>query len=166
METLFLVLLISGVIYAVVSFFFGDWLGDILDSLPLFQSTVLVSCMTAFGGGGLLLLRYTALQGALVLLLALAGAIVIGVIVFFLYVKPMKNSENSIAFSFRSLEGSLGEVIIPIPKNGTGEVLLKVGAGYSNQIAESFDGTAIAADTKIVVVEIKEHTLLVSPINL
>ena len=166
METLFLVLLITGILYAVVTFFFGDWVGDVLDGFPLFQSTVLVSGLTAFGGSGLLLYRYSPLQGFILVGAALIIAAALATLVFFLYVKPMKNSENSIAFKLQSLEGAIGEVLTPIPASGYGEVLVKVGAGVTNQIAASYDGTSIPADAKVVVVEVKEHTLFVSPIRL
>ncbi|MEF2247901.1 MULTISPECIES: NfeD family protein [unclassified Paenibacillus] len=166
METLFLVLLITGILYAVVTFFFGDWVGDVLDGFPLFQSTVLVSGLTAFGGSGLLLYRYSPLQGFILVGAALIIAAALATLVFFLYVKPMKNSENSIAFKLQSLEGAIGEVLTPIPASGYGEVLVKVGAGVTNQIAASYDGTSIPSDAKVVVVEVKEHTLFVSPIRL
>ncbi|MFD2116166.1 NfeD family protein [Paenibacillus yanchengensis] len=166
METFFLVLLICGALYAVMSVIFGDILGDLLDSIPVFQSAVLVSGITTFGGSGWLLIRMTELDRWLIVVIAVLIAIVIGIIVFFLYVKPMRNSENSLAFSLASLEGYIGEVITPIPANGVGEVLIKVGAGFTNQIAASFDQEDIAGDTKIVVVAIQDHTLLVSPLHL
>jgi len=167
METLFLSLLILGILYALVSFFFGDWLGDLLDSFPLFESTVLVSGLTTFGGSGLLLYRYSSLQGFILIAAAALIAVATAILVFFLYVKPMKNSENSIAFGLKSLEGAIGEVLTPIPASGFGEVLIKVGAGgLTNQIAASYDGADIPADAKVVVVEVKDHTLFVSPISL
>lgn len=175
METLYLICLISGIAYALVSILFGDWLGEVLDgalellsvgSSPIFQSTVLVGGITSFGGAGLLLERYSSLGAIAVLIGALLIAILAGIAVFFLYVKPMKNSENSIAFSLESLAGALAEVIVPIPEKGYGEVLVKVGAGFTNQIAASFEGVLIPADARVVVVEVKDNTLYVSEVSL
>ncbi|MFD0587949.1 protease [Paenibacillus sp. GCM10027627] len=175
MDTLFMACLIGGILYAVVSVIFGDWLSQALDGVldflsidgPAFlQPMTLVGGITVFGGAGLLMSKYSGLSGALVLLFAFLIAVVASIAVFFLYVKPMENSENSIAFSIRSLEGSLGEVIVPIPESGYGEVLVKVGAGFTNQIASSFDKRTIPAGARIVVVEVVDGVLQVSEVNL
>lgn len=175
METLFLACLIGGIVYAIVSVLFGDWLGEALDGAleflsvegyPFIQSTVLVGGITVFGGAGFLLTRYSSLGIWMVLIAALLIAIVAGALVFFLYVKPMENSENSIAFSLESLSGALAEVIVPIPEKGYGEVLVKVGAGFTNQIAASFEGTSIPNEARVVVVEVKDSTLYVSEVDL
>lgn len=169
METLYMACLIGGVLYAIVSVVFGDWLGQALDGLFDFMSIdglTLVGGLTVFGGAGVMLTRYTSFGGVTVAVLSLLIAIAAGAAVFFLYVKPMENSENSIAFSMQSLSGALGEVTVPIPAGGYGEVLLKVGAGVTNQIAASFEGTDIAAEAKVVVVEVKDSVLYVSEVNL
>ncbi|MOA18801.1 putative membrane protein YuaF [compost metagenome] len=160
--------------YAVVSIIFGDWLDDLLDgALEWFSvnghswlsSTSLVGGITVFGGAGILFMRYTDLGMAVILVLSLLIAVVSAVLVFFLYVKPMKNSENSIAFSLQSLSGALAEVLVPIPASGCGEVMVKVGAGFTNQIASSFEGVAIASGARVVVVEVKDSTLYVSEVD-
>ncbi len=175
METLFWICMIIGIVLALNSVIFGDLLGDAMDGalellsingLPFLQSTVLVGGVTAFGGAGILLLRYSAFSPIVIILLAILIAMIIGALVFFLYVKPMKQSENSIAFTLDSLSGALAEVLVPIPAKGYGEVLVKVGAGFTNQIAASFEGIAISTDAKVVVVEVRDSTLYVSEISL
>jgi membrane-bound ClpP family serine protease len=174
-ETLFLACLAGGILYALVTVVFGDWLGQALDGAldflsldghSFFSPTSLVGGITVFGGAGLLMMRYSALGAMVILVLAVLIAIAAGAGIFFLYVKPMENSENSIAFSAAGLTGMIAEVLVPIPASGYGEVLVKVGAGFTNQIAASFDGVDIAGGAKVVVVEMKEHTLYVSEIHL
>jgi membrane-bound ClpP family serine protease len=58
--------------------------------------------------------------------------------------------------------GKLGEVITPIPQDGYGEILLKVGAGITNEIAGSYDGIEIEAGVRVVVVEVEDSVLYVS----
>ncbi|MNR50833.1 putative membrane protein YuaF [compost metagenome] len=84
----------------------------------------------------------------------------------FVYIKPMKKSENSISYSVGSLPGSIGEVSITIPSKGSGEVIIKVGAGLTNHIAESIDNVEIKNGEKIVVVDVKDKILFVSKLNL
>ncbi|WP_202915334.1 protease [Paenibacillus paridis] len=175
METLFMSCLVGGILYALVSVIFGDWLGQALDGALDFLSldghswlspTALVGGITVFGGAGLMLQRYTAFGVLPVLIIAVLIALIAGTAVFFLYIKPMEQSENSIAFSMHGLSGMMGDVLTPIPAAGYGEVMVKVGAGFTNQIAASFDGVDIAGGSKVVVVEVKDSTLYVSEINL
>ncbi|MDQ8733482.1 protease [Paenibacillus sp. LHD-38] len=175
METLFLSCLIGGILYALVSVIFGDWLGQALDGALDFLSidghswlspTALVGGITVFGGAGVMLQRYTAFGSAAIVTVALLIALLAGTAVFFLYIKPMEQSENSIAFSLNGMSGMLGEVIVPIPAQGYGEVMVKVGAGFTNQIAASFDGIEIAGGSRVVIVEVRDSTLYVSEVNL
>jgi len=176
METLFIACLVVGVLYALISVIFGDILGEALDgmldflsmeSVSWMQPMTLVGGITAFGGAGLLLSRYTAVGAWAVVLIALLAAIVIGISVFFLYVKPMQNSENSSGYSFQELAGKIAEVLVPIPATGYGEVLVRVGsAGVTNQIAASHDGEPIPTGSRVVVVEVRDHTLYVSKLEL
>ena len=175
MESVYIAWLIGGILYVLVSVIFGDLISQALDGAfdflsvegPHFlQPMTIVGGITIFGGSGLLMERYSGLAGPVIVLgsalIAIAGAVA----VFFLYVRPMENSENSIAFSAASLAGSLGEVIVPIPEKGYGEVLIKVGAGNTNQIAASFDNAPIPSGSRIVVVEVREGVLYVSELNL
>ncbi|MDF2835602.1 MAG: rane protease regulatory rane protein [Paenibacillus sp.] len=175
METLFLSCLALGILFAVVSVIFGDWLSQAMEGAldflslegPAFLSPMtLFGGITAFGGAGLMLTRYTSIGMWAVVLLAILIAIALGAAVFFLYVRPMENSENSIAFTLQSLSGALGEVLVSIPATGYGEVLIRVGAGVTNQIAASFDRQPIPESAKVVVVEVKESVLYVSQVDL
>lgn len=162
--------LAGGALFAVITVIFGDILGDVLDGmldfmsvdgLEILQPMVLVGGITVFGGSGILLTKYTSLEGFIIVLVSVVLAIVMSMVVYFTYVKPMKNSENSTGFSLQELAGKIGEVTVAIPSKGYGEVMIKVGAGYTNQIAASLDGAAFSAGTKVVVAEVKESTLYV-----
>lgn len=163
MEIVFWSCLAFGVLMALATLIVGD-MGGAFDFLPhdLFEPVVLAGGITIFGGAGLLLDRYTALQAGGVYACAGAAAALGGLAMHFVYVRPMKNSENSVAYSIRDLEGKRAEVITSIPAVGFGEVLVRVGAGNANHIAESFDSEALAEGTKVVVVRVKDDVLGVS----
>ncbi|PYI53475.1 NfeD family protein [Paenibacillus flagellatus] len=171
MEQLFWSCLAGGVLFAVVTVIFGDLVSHAVDGMLDFLSVdghrklkpmVIVSGITAFGGAGLLLLHYTPLGGAPAVVVSLVAAVVVAYVVYVAYVRPMDDSENSTAFSIRELTGRIGEVLVPIPPRGYGEVLVKVGAGRTNQIAASFDGETLHAGERVVVVEVRDDTLFVS----
>lgn len=163
--------LIGGVIFAVVTVVVGDLIGNLFDGildflsiegLHFLQPVVLVSGITAFGGAGILLTEYTSLQVLPAAVLSVIAAILLSVPVYFFYVKPMENTENSTGYSMQDLTGRLGEVTVPIPATGYGEVIMKIGVGNTNQIAASFDREDIQTGTRVVVVEVRDGTLYVS----
>ncbi|MBN3525396.1 protease [Paenibacillus apiarius] len=171
MEALYWSLLVFGALYAVITFIFGEVLSHAFDALvgdghlSFLQPTALVSGLTALGATGILLTRYTAFQSASILLIAIACALLVSVMMYFFYIKPMEQGENSIGFSIQDLTGKVGEVIVPIPATGFGEVTVRIGAGLTNQIAASFDKENIPSGMTIVVVEVKEDTLYVAPLT-
>ncbi len=171
MEAVFWCCLVFGALMAVVTLVFGDALGGATDGLfgwlsidvhHLFQPVVLSGAVTVFGGTGLLLHRYSGWPSPGVYAVSAATAAVIAAGMYFLYVRPMRSSENSTGYSMSELAGKRAEVLTPIPASGCGEVLVRVGAGNVNHVAASFDGEEVPAGTPVVVVEVKEGTLFVS----
>ncbi|EHM9004778.1 hypothetical protein ABGY98_003106 [Salmonella enterica] len=158
-------LLVTGVVLALLSLIAGDWLESIF-CLDALHPMVVASACTMTGGAGILLLKHTALATFTVLALALAGALVLSVAVFYGYVRPMKHSETSTAFSMKELAGKEAVVSVTIPAQGYGEVMVCIGAGQTFQVAASFDGTQIDKETTVVIVEVSDGVVYVSPFTL
>lgn len=175
MESVYLGCLFGGIFFALVSVVLGDWLSLALDGMldflsldghPILQPTAIVSGITVFGGTGYLLERHSSLGAGINAALAAALAVIAAIGLYFAYIRPMERSENSTGYSMSELVGTIGNVTVPLPAAGFGEVTIKVGAGLTNHIASSFDGTAIPAGAKVVVIEIESHTLRVSALDL
>lgn len=168
MQELFWACLAGGILFTLVTAVLGDIVSHALHGALDFLSAdylnpmVLAAGITVFGGTGILLDDYSPLPAAAIIVLALAFAVLTGALIGKYYIRPMKKSENSTAYSMNGLKGRIGEVLTAIPGKGCGEVLVKVGAGNTNQIAASFDGTDIQAGTRVVVVEVKDGTVYVS----
>lgn len=170
MQELYWGCLIGGVIFTLVTVLIGDVVGHFIHGVlgalsfdaHVFQPVVVVGGITVFGGAGVLLTQYTSLSVSITLLLSLFLAILLSIPVYFFYVKPMQHSENSTGFSMQDLIGKLGEVTVPIPATGYGEVLIKMATGTTNQIAVSFDGERVASGVRVVVVDVQEHVVRVS----
>ncbi|WP_458121521.1 protease [Paenibacillus sp. Z6-24] len=167
METLYWTCLIIGAVYALFSLLFGDLLGDVLGGLELpgpdvFKPVVLAGMVTVFGGAGILLARYTELSLGVELLLSILAAVAGALFVFFAYVKPMENSEVSTSYSIREMIGRIGEVTIPVPGQGYGEVMIKVAGGNTVHIASSFEHCPIAAGVRVVIIEESAGVLAVA----
>jgi membrane-bound ClpP family serine protease len=151
---------IAGALLALVVLLLGDIFH--VQHMHVFQPTLSVSGLTMFGGAGILLTRYSDLGTAAVLIGSVLLAAVLSLLIYFLYVKRMNQAENSIGISIRDLAGKIGEVSTAIPSQGYGEVVMKAGAGLTNQIAASFEGESLEAGARVVVVEVKDDTVYVS----
>lgn len=135
-------------------------LGGALDPLSF------VAGVTVFGVTGVALSEYTSLDTTPEVITAGIVGLLSAILLHFVYVKPMKQSENSTAFSQAEYVGKTGEANTSIPGSGFGEVVIKMGASTTFQTAASFDGTAIADGTPVVVVEVeRDGTLRVSPLS-
>lgn len=168
MELLFWSCFVGGAMFTLISTLFGDllggWLEGVFDSLSadFLKPIISASAITTFGGSGILLSRYTNINSIAVLIISILIALLLSVIIYFAYVKPMENSENSVGFSNSELPGKLGEVTVPIPSNGYGEVMIKMVSGNTLHIASSWDGRDIPVGTLIVVVNTQDGVVQVS----
>jgi len=175
MESVFWICFLIGVIYTIVVVIFGDVLAGALDAslewlqldnLPVIQPLTLMSGLTIFGGSGIVLLQFSALTMTIVVLASLGLAIVGVIIVYFVYVKPMANAESSIGYSIYDLVGKEAQVVVPIPAEGYGEVMVKTVGGVVSHTAASFGKVEIDGERSVVVIEVQDGVLLVSELNL
>ncbi|OWR29379.1 protease [Saccharibacillus sp. O23] len=166
METIYLGCLVGGVLFTLISVLFGDWIGDALGgafdavSFEFLQPIVLAGMVTVFGGAGILIERYAGLPPAWSLAASVLCALASGLLLYFGYVKPIRGSENSVGYSMKDLTGRIGEVTVPVPQKGFGEVLVQMGgSGNTLHTAFSFDGDGIPAGVRVVVVDVEDGTL-------
>ncbi|HEY2492191.1 MAG TPA: protease [Paenibacillus sp.] len=168
MEALFLGCLIGGVLFAIVTVLLGDVLSSALDgmldflSVDFFSPTIVAGAVTVFGGTGILLTRYSGFAATLIVILSILTAVLVSVVIYFVYVKPMENSENSTGYSIQEMVGRIGEITIPVPMQGFGEVMVKVGAGNTLHIASSLEQISLLAGTRVVVVDVEDGFLWVT----
>ncbi|MGF7045976.1 membrane protein implicated in regulation of membrane protease activity [Paenibacillus sp. DS2015] len=168
MEALFMGCLVGGVLFAIVTVLLGDILSSALDGMLDFLSVdflnpmIVAGAVTVFGGAGILFTRYSGFATTVIVILSILTAILVSVVIYFLYVKPMENSENSTGYSIQDMIGRIGEVTIPLPSQGFGEVMIKVGAGNTLHIASSLEQVSLSAGIRVVVVDVEDGFLWVS----
>jgi membrane protein implicated in regulation of membrane protease activity len=168
MQTLYMGCLALGVIFALVSVLVGDLIGNALHgifdfiSFDFLNPAVLTGAVTVFGGAGILLTRYSGLEDGTVLALSLLIAAFMAVVLYLAVIKPMDKSEMSTGFSMNDLPGKIGEITVPVPAAGYGEIMVKFGAGNSLHTAASFEHQPLPAGIKVVVVEVREGVAWVS----
>lgn len=167
--------LVGGVIFSLVALIAGDFFSHGLDAPGHFghglehfdylNPTTIVAGITAFGGAGIVLTKYADLAGLPGAILSFVLAVGVSVILHLLYVRPMRRSENSVAFSMHELPGHVGQITIPVPEKGYGEVMIRIGASNICEIAASHDGTPMKAGDTVVVTEVRGDTLIVAPFD-
>lgn len=169
MLTAYWICLLGGLFFAVVTLLFGDLLDGALEGLDFdgfgefLDPLSLVGGLAVFGGAGIVLTEATDLGTGLTAAVAAVIGLALALALHFVYVKPMKQSENSTGFSMQEYRGKLGEVITTIPARGYGEVLVRMGASNTFQAAASFEGEPIPRGTRVVVVEVRDGDLWVAP---
>ena len=152
--------LLDGALDALDGAFDAIDLGGALDPLSG------IAGVTVFGGAGLLLDAYTGLATTPQVIVAALIGLVSAIVLHTVYVKPMKQSENSTAFSVQEYAGKTGEAGTTIPASGFGEVQVRMGASTTFQTAQSFSGVEIPDGTPIVVVEVApDGVLRVAPLS-
>ncbi|MGB3545269.1 protease [Rubrivirga sp.] len=175
MTTLYWICLGGGFALTVLMLIVGEVLEAALDALDgaleglgvdAFDPLSMLAGVTLFGGAGLILDTSLDLEVGIEIGVAALVGIVGAVALHLIYVKPMKRSENSTAFSVREYVGKAGELITGVPKGGFGEVTVRMGASTTFQTAASFSGDPIPTGTAVVVVEVDaEGILRVAPLD-
>lgn len=176
MTTVYWYCLGGGVAVSALLLILGDMLEAAMDALDgalealdlggAFDPLSAVFGVTLFGGAGLMLDAYADLGQTPEVVIAAAVGLVAAVLLHTVYVKPMKQSENSTGFSVREYAGKTGELATGVPTGGYGEVVIRMGASTTFQTAASFSGDPIPSGTAVVVVEVDpEGVLLVAPLD-
>ncbi|WP_059104214.1 hypothetical protein [Shouchella shacheensis] len=163
LDQLYLISLLVGGGLTLIYVLLADVLDGIFDIFEGWLSpTLILSFITFLSAGGYLLERFSSMNSFVIVgisaLLSLALVSVLHVFVL----TPLANAEESNTYSDEDLQGRRGEVILSIPKDGFGEVVLREDSGTIAKTAASFEGEPIAAGTNVLVIEVKQGVAYVA----
>lgn len=141
-------------------------LEGLLEAFDEFLNPLLLfGTLSVVGGAGVILSKYTDLNGLYVLLLSLIIGTAAYFLIYYFLVIPISNAESSTSISVKDLEGKIGEVITTVPAEGMGEVFIQSPSGNRSETAKSFDHQEIKQGERIVIVQVKDHIVYVSTLN-
>lgn len=140
---------------------FGDIADGLGEGIPFFNPTVILAFLTFFAALGFIIETLTSLNSILIGIISAVISIVLDILMYYFILIPLKSAEVSMVYTEESLGGQVGKVIVPIPVDGFGEVMLETINGIISKRATSYDNVAIAYDSKVLIVEVKEGTLYV-----
>jgi len=155
-----------GVIISTVLTFILVLFNDLFDGLllpPFLNPVLILSFFTILCGIGYLFVTFTSLSPILATLFsAIISFIIVAIIHVFILV-PVSTAQESLTITEEDLKGRLGKVIITVPEDGFGEVLITSNSGSFAKPAVSFDKEAIPAEAEVLIIDVKNGVLYVSP---
>ena len=132
--------------------------------LPDFLNPSLVlSFLTIASGAGYVLVSFTSLKALPVFFIAFVIAFILVSIINLFILVPVSNAHESLTITEEDLRGRLGTVITSVPVNGYGEVLITSKSGSFSKPAVSFENESIPSDTRVLIIDIQNGVLHVSP---
>lgn len=153
-------LIIVGLI-TIVYLFFSDVFDGIGEGIPFFDPAVILAFITFTSAAGYILELSTNWHSGLILGGALVIAVVLDVLLYFFVLLPLSSAEVSLAYTDESLMGQVGRVIVPIPENGFGEIVIESVNGRINKRAASYENKMIDYGKEVLIIEVKNGAFIV-----
>lgn len=162
-DIIYLYVLIGSGCLTLLYVLFGDVLEG-ADELTSFLNPVLIlAFLTFFSATAFILEKITGMNSIFIIIIAIIVAFLLDVLLNVFVLVPMKSAEQSLSYTEKSLEGRVGKVIISIPAEGFGEVVIESISGMISKPAISFEGGGISEGEEVLVIEIKDGVLYVKP---
>ncbi|GAF23066.1 hypothetical protein JCM19047_2856 [Bacillus sp. JCM 19047] len=162
----FTILLVSGgltVLYVLLS----DVLDGIFDIFDGWLSpTLILSTLAFFGASAYILERFSPFDSLVAGLIAVAIALGLATLFNLFILTPLQHTEESVAYSDEDLEGKQGEVILTVPADGFGEVVIRSDSGTIAKTAACLDNQVIPSGTEVVIVKMENGIAYVTMLAL
>lgn len=154
------VLIIAG-LATVLYILFSDIAEGIGDASPILDPAVILAFISFTSAVGYILELVTEWNHLLILILALVAATALDFLLYFFVLLPLKSAEVSLAYTDESLTGQVGKVIVPIPVDGFGEIIIESVNGIISKRAAGYENRAIDYGKEVLIIEVKEGTFIV-----
>lgn len=140
----------------------SDIVDGIFDVIPV-DPALILSFLTVFSASGYLLDKFSPLSDWFVLgASTVISSILVTLLHVFVFV-PIRSAEASLGYSDDDMKGKLAKVIISIPKDGFGEVVLSIGGSTVSKSAQSFENEAIPYETEVLIIDVQKGVVFVTP---
>jgi len=161
LHTVYLFLLIFVGCITILFLFFSDLLDGVFEGIPFFDPAVILSFITITSAGGFLFEKYSVLSSLIIFIISCIISAIISTLIYFFILVPLKSAEVSLAYTEESLGGQVAKVIVPIPVDGYGEVVIETVNGIISKRAAGFENEAIEYNEQVLIIEAKDGTVYV-----
>ncbi|WP_033826730.1 hypothetical protein [Bacillus andreraoultii] len=162
-QTIYLAILIISGVLILFYMLFGDFLDGVGDVSPFLNPTLLLAFLIFLSASGYIFELVTSIQSVWILVISAIGSFILTTLLNVFILVPLSSAEESLAYTDESLKGRIGTVIIPVPNDGYGEVLIESNSGRIAKSAISFHQSEILEGVKVLVVDVKQGVLQVIP---
>ena len=162
LEMIYLTILIIIGCITVLYLFFSDLADVSVDGIPFLDPAVILSFITFTAAGGYLFERFTGLSSIVIIVISFISAILFTALLYYFLLIPLRSAEVSLAYTDESLEGQLGKIIVPVPIDGFGEMVIETVNGIISKRVASYHNVEIPYDAKVLIIEMRDGTAYVS----
>lgn len=159
-QTIYLFTLIFSGILIILYVFFGD-IADGIGEGSFLNPVLILAFITFLSAAGYIFETETSLNSVVILLIGAGIAGLLDILLNIFVLIPLSSAEESLVYTDESLRGRLGTVLIPIPENGFGEVLIENISGRISKPALSYENTFIAEGSNVLIVEVENGVIKV-----
>lgn len=157
----YLYLLIISALTTLVYVFISDVAEGIGEGNPFLDPAVVLSFITFTAAAGYIMELTVSWNSGMILAVALGISFVLDLLLYFFVLLPLASAEVSLAYTDESLMGQVGRVIVPIPVDGFGEIVIETVNGLISKRAAGYENTAIEYDKEVLVIEVNNGTFIV-----
>lgn len=154
LENIYLVvLLLSGAIM-LLYLLFGDVIEGAFEAFGFLNPTTILAFITILSGSGYLFESISSISSFIALLISIVISLIASFLLHFFILVPLKSAEESLAYTEESLEGRVGKVIISIPADGYGEVVIESYSGMISKPSSSYNNSPIEEGKQVLVIDV------------
>lgn len=162
-ENVYLIVLIFSGILTILYLFFGDFLESFGEITPFLNPALILSFLTFFSASAYITEIASSLSPVLIIIISIVIAFILTSVLNLLVFIPMKSAEESLSYTEESLKGRVGKLILSIPLDGYGEIVIESKSGTISKPAASYDNQEIQAGNRVLVIEVENGVLYVTP---
>ncbi|MFB4184271.1 NfeD family protein [Bacillus velezensis] len=165
LETVYLYTLIISGSLTLLILFFQDVFHGLSEAIPVsfLNPALILSFLTIFSASGYIGEIAAPLSSSVIALLSFVLSVLLVSLLHFFVLVPLSSAEESLAYRETELKGRVGRVITSVPKDGYGEVIIEGIGGAISKSAVSFDQEQIKYGTAVLVIDVKDGVLFVTP---
>ena len=146
---------------AILYVFLSDVAEGIGEGSPFLNPAVILSFITFVAATGYIMELTTDWNSGFIFTAALIIAFVLDLLLYFFILLPLSSAEVSLAYTDESLVGQVGKVIVPVPVNGFGEIVIESVNGIISKRAAGYENAPIDYGKEVLIIEVLNGTFIV-----
>ena len=162
-ENIYLFILIISGLLTIMYLFFGDFLEAFGDFSPFFNPALILAFITFLSATAYILELVTSLSSMAILIIAGIIAFILAAVLNIFVFVPIRSAEESLSYTEDSLKGRVGKIILTIPVDGYGEIIIESKSGTISKPAASYENEEIPEGKQVLVIDVKDGVLFVTP---